>query len=495
MLTAEIDKSSKIPLYEQLYAMIRKQIETGAFSAGEKLPSKRKLALHLEISQSTIERAYAQLDAEGYIRSTPRSGYFVSELEPLEIAPGTAAEIRPDPIKKIPRTGLLPGQSILPYDMRINAVDGRHFPYSVWRKLQRKSIESDDEFLLRQNDSAGNAALREAIAHYLFNFKGMRVTPEHIVLGAGTEYLFGLLMDLLGVRRVVVEDPGNATLKRILRIKGIHCIPIPLDEEGLDYWRVRAYGAEAVITMPAYQFPSGITMSVNRKRQFLSWLSEYPTRYLIEDDFDSEFRHALRPVPSLYSMGQDANIIYMNSFTRTIAPSLRIAYMILPETLYMRYLKDMDFYHNTVSEFEQRTLARFMAEGYFERHVMRMRKVYRRRRDILSAALSDLFASDGFSVEPPACGLVFKIQARGMTEEEMIWRAATKGVRLYPASAYYSAAEVQTQEAISNPHNCAAPADCPEATESLPTVLAGFAGLTSEALVEAGNRLTAALLG
>ncbi|MDR3305861.1 MAG: PLP-dependent aminotransferase family protein [Clostridiales Family XIII bacterium] len=490
LITVTIEKNSAVPLYEQLYHSLRAGIEHGAFFAGDRLPSKRKLALHLEISQNTVENAYAQLIAEGYLYAIEKSGYFVSALEPYSgrsdaaqaDGPAATPRIRENyhaPSAGKPDAAVFDGNAGPPetrgapaYDLRIDVVDTRHFPYSVWNRLQRKCIGSDSVNIPdRQDYSAqGSLPLRREIARHLMHFKGMSVHPEHIILGAGTEYLFGVLADLLREKTFAIEDPGNPAIKRILDVKGMEYAAIALDPEGLDFRSLNEHGAEAAVIMPAHHFPTGVTMSVNRKRQLLKWLADDGSRVLIEDDFDSEFRHSLRPTPTLFDMGEGLNVVYLNSFTRTIAPSLRVAYMILPVPLHERYRRDMSLYSSTVSEFEQRTLELFLSEGYFERHIMRMRKVYRRRRDEFAAALAVADALPGIEVIPPKCGLVFGIRSDKFSAEEIIRRAYQNGAALYPTAGYYF-----------------------RAPPPRGAVLAGFAGLRTEELKIVGALLTEAL--
>jgi GntR family transcriptional regulator/MocR family aminotransferase len=516
MITVTLDRNGTQPLYEQLYCCVRARIESGVLAAGGKLPSKRRLALHLRVSRSTVENAYAQLLAEGYLYSVERKGYFVPEIEPFARKDAALPESGPPGLPALPvfaegasrgsaRFGVpavpaIPGDPGAPgvgkhpvlCDLAISGVDKHHFPYSVWNKLQRKCIGADGANLLGLRDSMDNIALRREIAKHLASFKGVNVDCERVILGAGTEYLFSLLLDLLpqtglpadtsekaaafrsdllpqtGRRagnRIAIEDPGNPALKQILDVRKLDYRACAVDEEGMSADAAARSGAHTLVVTPSCNFPTGVTMSVNRKRQLLRWLAEGNGRCIVEDDFDSEFRHALMPVPTLYSMDESANIVYMNSFTRTIAPSLRIAYMVLPQRLYETYLGKMRSYSSTVSEFEQRTLELFLSEGYFERHLMRMRKIYKRRQEVFADALAPL-AGLGIETMAPKCGFAFILRSKRFSEEDMIQAAARQGVRLYPVSGY-----------------------CFAAPPPPGTVLAGFAGLAEKDLREAGRRI------
>ena len=291
MLTPVLDPSLGRPLYEQLYLQLRRDIESGSLIAGEKLPSKRALSAHLKVSVVTVEGAYGQLLAEGYIRSEPKRGFFVS---PLEIASPPAQQAPSVPVAEAAAA------PIPEYDFATNAVDAVHFPFSTWAKLMRQVLTREDSGLLSAIEPQGVPALRAAIVQYLHDFRGITANPDQVVVGAGSEYLIGILFQLLGREGgYAVEDPGYLKVSRILAHQGALVCPIPLDDQGLRVDALRWSGARVVHVTPSHHYPLGTVMPVGRRRELLSWAAEIPERYIIEDDYDSEFRFSGRPIPAL----------------------------------------------------------------------------------------------------------------------------------------------------------------------------------------------------
>lgn len=426
MFTADLDEKAARPLYEQLYGQLRHSIEQGALKQGEKLPSKRKLAAHLQVSQHTVENAYAQLVLEGYVEARQRSGYFVCPLMPLPAAEQTS-------VTPLPSAAPAAGPR---FDLRTNAVGTEHFPFALWSKLLRQSLRDEQAELLRPIPPQGELQLRREIASYLRQFRSMTVLPEQVVLGAGTEYLLGLVSELLPGQTFALEDPNYHKPARLLASRGVPFVGIPLDGQGLRLDCLRQTEASVVFTTPSHHFPLGTVMSVSRRHQLLQWAKEAPLRFLIEDDYDSEFRYALKPVPSLHSLGGQDQVIYLNTFTRTLAPSLRIAYLVLPPRLLRRFQQRLLFYACTVSEFEQSTLRRFLAGGYYERHLSRMRLIYKNRRDALLRGLAPLAGQVQISGQEAGLHLLLRAQ-NGLSEAALVARAAAQGVGVYGLSLFY----------------------------------------------------------
>jgi GntR family transcriptional regulator/MocR family aminotransferase len=458
VITPLFSAASKKPLYEQLYVSIVRDIETGALGRGARLPSKRKLAVHANISQSTVENAYAQLKAEGYIESRPKRGYFVARLTPA----AQPAQTRREPTPPAP-----PDAPLCRFDLRTNAVDAELFPFSIWNRLLRGCQQDDRTSLLAPIHPQGNADLREEIVRYLRAFRGLEARADQVVLGAGMEYLLGLLLELMPDAPVAFENPGYPQAARILTARRRPMFPIPLDGEGLCAGALADTDASVALVTPSHHFPLGITMSIGRRRQLLQWTAGRADRYLIEDDFDGEFRFVLRPIPTLYSLDGGGRVIYMNSFARTLSPSLRIAYMVLPETLLLRYREMLSFYSCTVSEFEQRIIRSFFQGGHYERHLNRMRLVYKKKRDALLEGLSPL--GSALSIDGPNAGLHLLLRVRGLNEAALVARAAARDVRVYPLSHYHWGPPPPSH-----------------------TVVAGYAGHTADTLRQAARRLVEA---
>ncbi len=462
MRTYMLDPASRTPLYEQLYRLIRQDISAGILPGGERLPSKRRLAQHLKISQITVETAYGQLLAEGYVTSAPRRGYFVQR----DLAVPPRASFVPRPVQE------RPAESCFLFDFKTNIVDTDCFPFSTWARLSRAVLTDYADRLLLEAAPQGEAELREAIRSYLLAFRGIEVSAGQIVVGAGSEYLLHLLIQLLGRDRVyALENPGYQKLYQIFEANGATVRAIALDSKGL---RADLLGdASAVYLTPSHHFPTGVVMPVPRRMQLLQWAAEQPGRYLIEDDYDSEFRYASRPIPALKELDRQERVIYLNTFAKSLAPSLRIGYMVLPEPLLAEYRRRYSLYAASVPTFEQHTLARFLESGAFERHISRSRNVYKGRLDALLEALRQSPLAPFLEIRGIEAGLHILIRVKnGLREEELVRLAAENGVRVYGLSAYY------------------APGSRPESA----TMLLGYAGIASERFQEAVGLLCKAWL-
>ena len=427
MLTYTFEKNSGVSLYEQLYRHIKEDILTGRLAAGEKLPSKRTLSSHLELSVITVKNAYEQLIAEGYIYSEEKRGYFVSRIE---------RPLRPGKANTLPEREEEPSYEL---DLVTNSISAEYFPFTVWSKTMRQTILDQDTDLLQPPPFNGAPELRCAIAENLQQFRGMTVDPEQIVIGAGTEFLYYLLIQLLGRDRTyAVEDPGYGKIGRIYESNQVTLRRIELDDAGLSADALRQSGADVVHISPSHHYPTGIVMPIARRQELLRWANEQPERYILEDDYDSEFRFVGRPIPTMFSTDRHERVIYLNTFSKTIAPSIRISYMILPPHLLARYRETLGFYACTVSSFEQHTLAAFMAQGRYEQHINRMRNRYRQKRDaVIEAILTGPLAGKVEIMEQDA-GLHFLMRLdTKQTDSQLRRAAAQKGVRLALLSDYY----------------------------------------------------------
>ncbi len=430
MLTYTLSSLDSRPLYEQLADALKKDILTSVLSGGSRLPSKRSLAKHLGISTITVETAYNLLIDEGYLWSEPKRGYFVTELSlrPSVTESHSSARIQPPPERIHVETELSGAHS-----------PGRSFPFSVWARLLRETIRDQGEKLLTPSPCCGILPLREAIASHLAAFRGMQVDPDQIIVGAGTEYLYGLLIQLLGKdRSYCLEDPGYPKIAQIYEANGAVCHLASLDDAGMTIDGLLASGCDVAHISPTHHFPTGITMPLSRRYEMLSWASDAEKRYIIEDDYDSEFRLNGKPVPSLQSIDKNGCVIYMNTFSKTLTSTIRISYMVLPPALANRFYGHLSFYSCTVSTFEQYTLARFLNEGYFEKHINRMRLFYARLRKELLQCIESSPLSSSVSVIERDSGLHFLLQIRtDCTDDRLLSSLMDRGVHLLPLSVYY----------------------------------------------------------
>ena len=425
MLTYELKKSPGVPLYEALYRCIRSDILTGNLKPGTKLPSKRALAVHLEVSKITVETAYNQLLAEGYIRSQEKVGYFVESVERTVPPVSPAQSSRPE----ISRELLL--------DLTGSGTE--QFPFSVWTKLQREVMLDYGEKLLLPMANRGIPELRRAIADHLLAFRGMHVDPENILIGAGTDFLYNLLIQLLGRDKVyAVEEPGYGKIRQIYAAGGVRCISAKLDDAGVRPDSLS--DAQVLHISPSHHFPTGLVTPVSRRMELLSW-AKTGEKWIIEDDYDSEFRFDSHPKPAMQSL-DESRVIYMNSFSKSLAPSIRISYMVLPASLMQLFQEKLGFYDCTVPSFEQYTLARFLSRGFFEKHINRMRKFYRSRRNRVVTALHNCPLAEKFTILEMDAGLHFLLKVdTALSDGELTRRLADKGIRIRALSHYYHSPE------------------------------------------------------
>ena len=428
MLTYALTKTGGISLYEQLYRRVKDDILTGRLATGEKLPSKRALAAHLEVSVITVKNAYEQLMAEGYIYGMEKKGYYVSPVQRPLTAPAHRQEAAP------------PAEHVWEMDLVTNSIAAEDFPFTVWARLMRQTILEQGTGLLRPMPPQGAPELRRAIAAYLRQFRGMTVDEEQIIIGAGTEQLYNMLVQLLGRdKRYAVEDPGYGKIARIYRSNQAEVVSVPLDGAGLSVSALDEAGADVVHISPSHHYPTGIVMPIARRQELLRWAAQGDDRFILEDDYDSEFRFVGRPIPTLFSVDEAGRVIYLNTFSKTIAPSIRISYMVLPHRLLAAFREKLGFYASTVSGFEQYTLARFMAEGYYEKHLNRMRKRYHQKRDAVIACIRGGPLAERARITEEDAGLHFLMTLDTTLPDGVLRRrAAQRGVRLAMLSEYYN---------------------------------------------------------
>ena len=421
MLTYELKKSPGVPLYEALYRCIRGDILSGSLKPNEKLPSKRALAEHLEVSKITVETAYNQLLSEGYIRAQEKVGYFVEPVE-RQTAPAVAVSLPEAP----PQT---------PVRLDLTANGTGHFPFSVWMKLQREVMLDYGEKLLLALPNQGIPELRQAIARHLADFRGMEVDPENILIGAGTDFLYNLLIQLLGRHRIyAVEEPGYGKIRRIYAAGGVECVSAPMDAQGVRPDALEK--ADILHISPSHHFPTGIVTPVSRRQALLNWARQ-GKKWIIEDDYDSEFRFDAHPKPAMQTLDAD-RVIYMNTFSKSLAPSIRISYMVLPRELMGAFREKLGFYSCTVPSFEQYTLARFLSRGYFEKHINRMRKFYKNRRNRVISALENCAFAERLTILEQDAGLHFLLRVKTELPDRVLTeKLETMGIRVRSLSSYY----------------------------------------------------------
>ena len=432
------DPNKKQPIYEQLYRFLIAGIKNGQLKGGEKLPSKRQMAELMKLSVNTIETAYGMLAAEGYIKAKPKSGFYIcsfKEQNGSQIQPLAPSQLKPRPEAK-EKT-----QATYLYDFHTGAVDTTFFPYATWAKIT-KEIMADNRELLNHGHPQGDIGLREAICQYIMHSRGIVSQPEQIVVGAGSEYLIGLIVQMLAPKAVfALENPGYAKNHQIIRNHGRKVLPMSLDENGMLLAQLEKSGANIAYITPSHQFPMGMTMPITRRMELLAWSQQEHDRYIIEDDYDSEFRFSGRPIPALKGLENADKVIYLSTFSKSVAPSIRIAFMVLPPGLLTKYQRDFSAYACSVSRFEQHCLYRFLRDGHFNRHLNRMRTIYRGRKDKLLSELDALPQRNKITIIGENAGMHLLLQiANGMPEAELSAKANAVGVKVYGLSTYCWAA-------------------------------------------------------
>ena len=354
----KVDKSTR-PVYLQIYKQIKDDIINGNYPYNTKLPSKRLLADETETSTVTIEHAYALLCDEGYVESRERSGYFVIFRNSDGFALSSETRIR---------------QNDIPYKPHATP----DFPFSVLAKTMRNVISDLGECILERSQNKGCFELRLAIKHYLAKNRGIHVDVEQIVIGSGAEYLYGLIIELLGRNRTYgIEHPSYKKIEQVYRAYEVSYESLQLSDEGIDSTALFHTAASVLHTTPYRSFPTGVTASANKRHEYIRW-SNAKDRYIIEDDFESEFSVSTKPEDTLFALSDKDNVIYLNTFSKTISPSLRIGYMVLPQRLVKVFDERLGFYSCTVPTFEQYVIARLLQNGDFERHINKVRRDMRK---------------------------------------------------------------------------------------------------------------------
>lgn len=424
MISYDLSKRGSAPRYLYLYARIREDIASGRLHPDERMPSKRQFASVLGVSVNTVMAAYDLLVSEGFLYTIEKKGYFVSRLNYVVPKPDKAP-MAPEP----------PEDGHWFMDFRAAHASLQLFPTSLWAKCMREAIGASDSTLMTTVSWKGMRVLREAIASELANYRGMtRVSPEQIVVGAGTEYLYSRLMQILGTDLTIASaDTGPSKFAQIAKNHGHHWRYFPIDAKNLRVDLVSQASVDVVQLSPANLFPYGTTMPIDRRIAFFEWANAAKNRWIVEDDYDAEFCFVPASHRSMFSEDAHDKVIYLNTFSKTMVPSLRISYMVLPPALLKRYEDTVSFYSCSVSSFEQYALALFIHRGYYERHLFRLLKHYRKlRAAILDEIAHNPTLSRIAEVADSGVGTHFVMTVRtDLPETEILKRAEAKSLRFH----------------------------------------------------------------
>ncbi len=459
MLTLSFNNSGEKPLYHQLYEYIKGEIRSGRIEYNTKLPSKRKLSAYLNISQNTIQTSYDQLIEEGYIVAVPKKGFYVSPIDNilnLDLKAGS----------KYIETEILSDELV--YDFSYHGVDHESFPFTIWRRLTKEAINEYDMDILKPGSSQGRIDLRVSISKYLRHSRGVNCSAEQIVISSGTESLFQILIQLLGQEYVYgIENPGYEKLNLLFKSNNAKFKTIDIDMKGMKIEEIEKSRADILCITPAHQFPSGGIMPITRRIKILNWAYENSSRYIIEDDYDSEFKYSGKPIPALFGLDTYDKVIYMGSLSKSLSPSIRVSYMVLPELLLNKYREKLSFIVCPVPTIDQKVLQRFIEDGHFERHINRMRNIYKRKREILVNELVNI--KDKIDVLGADAGLHLLLRVNnGLSEDELVEKAKKTGVGVYGISKYYYDKS---------------------SLDEVPTVLLGYAGMEDNNIRKAIGKL------
>ena len=356
-------------LYMQIYEYFKNEIINGTYKANTKLPSKRNLAKEYKISLNTVDNAYSKLLEEGFIYSKERQGFFVSDVGELYVLDSKPIHITKE-------------EENIEYDFSYSGVS-EEFPYKIFKKISSNIFDNKD--ILEKVDYQGYLPLRTQISEYLDKSRGFKADPSQIVISSGSEYLFQIIFKLIS-GKFGIEDPGYNMLSNIMDTNDINYEFIPVDKNGMDLTKLKKSKSDFCVITPAHQFPTGVIMNMQRRVELLNMKK---IKYVIEDDYDSEFKYSKRPVPALKSIDVNDKVIYIGSFSKSISPSFRVSFMVLPFNLVEKYNKIFKFFICPVSIMVQKMLTTFIETGEFEKHLNRMRKIYSKKRQLLIDMLNE----------------------------------------------------------------------------------------------------------
>jgi GntR family transcriptional regulator/MocR family aminotransferase len=433
--------ASEMPLYQRIYSGIREAVLTGRLRAGERLPSTRELADRHTIGRNTVNLAYDRLVSEGFLESRRGSGTYVaasvSAFDARKNNSRVEPVVLPGRFKNVQRWVYAPPSLGFPYDFRPGMPSLDHFPLALWRRIVARQLRHLPPDLARYEGAAGYRPLREQISAYLQRSRAVSCDADQVVVTSGSQQALDLLARLLVLPRqeVIVENPCYAAAVAAFRAAGAKLRPVSVDDHGLRTDDLPP-NVRLLYVTPSHQYPTGVCLSVPRRLQLLSWARKNKS-LIVEDDYDCEYRYGSRPVESLQGLDQSGLVAYVGTFSKVLFPTLRLGYAVLPPSLVQPFtaLKWITDRHTT--GLDQRFMADFMSQGYFERYLRKMRKVYGERRRALTQSLAE-HAGRHISVAPSVAGLhMAGWLDRNIDLSRLKALAAEAGVGIYPLTPYF----------------------------------------------------------
>ena len=435
-----INKTNSTPLYQKLYTSIRVEVTNGSLPKNSALPPIRARSEELNISLNTVSKAYLQLAAEGYVRSVPGSGYYVEDISNTFLDTLT---INSTSKRKKEATSSYASFSkpLTPirYDFKHDVVYSHLFPWKQWRQYVNNALsQEENQGKIQYESNKGNYELRSNICHYLNRNRGVHCEPEQVILVPGTQYGIEIITQLLPAQkhRIAYEEPSHNGIRNIFLQNGYKIFPIPVLENGIDIDKLFASCCNLLYVMPSHQFPTGQTIPVSNRLRLLEWAIKNDA-YIIENDYDSEFPHQTRPIPSLQSLDHYDHVIYFNTFAKILTPSMRTAFFVLPYSLLDKYEQMYRYFNSALPSFNQIALSNFIASGDFERHLRKLVKVNERKYNLLLKSIHTYLSSYMDIVDTPAGShIIVRIQ-NCTNQQNLIDALKEKSISIYGVQQYF----------------------------------------------------------
>ena len=430
MIILNLDSKSKIPLYIQIYNEIKKLIQAKILNANEKLPSKKDFMDYYNISQNTIQNALYLLLEEGYIFSIERKGYFVSDIENLIVHN-----------IKIESKAKFKEEKKIRYDFSYSGVDSKSLAKTIFKRITKDVYDEENDDLLFQGDIQGDLLLRKSICEYLLQSRGFKVEAEQLIISSGTEYLFYIIFKLFNNEIYGLENPCHKMFKELFLTNNVSFKAISLDEAGVVVEELKKYNVNIAYVTPSHQFPTGVIMSISRRTELLNWANENPNCYIVEDDYDSEFKYTGRPIPALKATDINDKVIYLGSFSKSISPAIRVSYLVLPKALLNIYQRKLPYFICPVPTLNQKILYRFIKDGHFVKHINKMRTLYKKKREFLVNIIktySSKILDKEIYIQGADAGLhlVIKLDKK-INEKTFLKECLKNSLQLYSLEEYY----------------------------------------------------------